>query len=167
MHRMKVVRSFLAGVLLLVVAAGSSLPAHAQAADASLSPTRQKVYAEMKEMFGIVPGFMTTMSDVSLEDEWRTMQSVQMKPGPIPNKYRELIGLAVAAARGCDYCAYFHTEFAKLNGASAAEIEDAVHYAKSNAGWSTYLHGMQYPRDKFQKEVDQIVTNAKAKMAQK
>jgi AhpD family alkylhydroperoxidase len=121
-----------------------------------MSPERQKVYAEIEATFGFVPGFIQTMSDVSLADEWNTLKSVQMVPGPIPAKYRELLGLAVAAARGCEYCAYFHTQFAMLNGASQAEIEDAVHFAKSNVGWSTYLHGMQYPLEQFKLDVDRI-----------
>jgi alkylhydroperoxidase/carboxymuconolactone decarboxylase family protein YurZ len=44
---------------------------------------------------------------------------------------------------------------AKLNGATDAEIEEAVHYAKSSAGWSTYLNGLQVDYDQFQKEVRQ------------
>jgi alkylhydroperoxidase/carboxymuconolactone decarboxylase family protein YurZ len=47
----------------------------------------------------------------------------------------------------------YHTEVAKLNGATDAEIEDAVHYAKSSAGWSTYINGMQIDYDKFHEEV--------------
>jgi len=129
---------------------------------AGLSPERQRVYAEMEAAFGFVPGFVKTIPDVSLEHEWKTLQTVQMVPGAIPNKYRELIGLAVAAAKGCEYCTYFHTQFARLNGATDAEIEDAVHFAKSNMGWSTYLHGMQYDLDQFKKDVDRIVAHAKA-----
>lgn len=121
-----------------------------------ISPERQAVYADMTQTLGFVPGFFKTIPDVSLADEWNTMKAVQMAPGAIPNKYRELIGLAVAASRGCEYCAYFHTKFAKLNGATDAEIEDAVHFAKSNVGWSTYLHGMQYDFETFKKEVDRI-----------
>lgn len=127
-----------------------------------MSPSRQKVYAEMEQAFGFVPGFVKTMSDNTLEHEWDTLRSVQMEPGAIPNKYRELIGLAVAAERGCEYCAYFHTQFARLNGATDAEIEDAVHFAKSNVGWSTYLHGMQYDLDQFKQEVDRICAHVRA-----
>jgi len=149
-----------------ILLAGSALAQGASDTPA-MSPERQKAYAEMEAAFGFVPGFMKTMSDATIGYEWNTMRTVQMEPGPIPNKYRELIGLAVAAARGCEYCTYFHTEFAKLNGATDAEIEDAVHFAKSNVGWSTYLHGMQYPYDQFKKDVDTIVANAKKAAAAK
>jgi alkylhydroperoxidase/carboxymuconolactone decarboxylase family protein YurZ len=42
---------------------------------------------------------------------------------------------------------------AKLNGASDAEIEDAIHFAKSSAGWSAYINGLQLDYDQFKKEV--------------
>lgn len=137
----------------------------ARAESRTPTPERQAVYAEIEAAFGFVPGFLQTLPDASLAHEWRTLKSVQMDPGAIPNKYRELIGLAVAAARGCEYCTYFHTEFARLNGATDAEIEDAVHFAKSNMGWSTYLHGMQYDPETFRSEVDRIVANARAAQA--
>lgn len=162
-------RSIRLPLLFAALAALTAGPVFAQASgDAkAMSPARQKAYAEMEAAFGFVPGFVKTMSDVTIEHEWNTLRSVQMEPGAIPNKYRELIGLAVAAAKGCDYCTYFHTEFAKLNGATEAELEDAVHYAKSNVGWSTYLHGMRYPYDAFKKDVDMIVANAKKASAAK
>jgi len=87
-------------------------------------------------MFGLVPGMFKAIPDSSLELEWQLFKRVQFDEGPIPNKYRELIGVAIAAVSKCRYCSYYHTELAKLNGASETEIEDAVHYAKSSAGWS-------------------------------
>jgi len=107
-------------------------------------------------MFGLVPTFIKSIPDSSLEAEWQLMKQVQFDEGPIPNKYRELIGVAVAASMKCRYCAVFHTEAARLNGATEAEIEDAVHFAKSSAGWSTYIHGMQIDYEQFKNEVAQI-----------
>lgn len=86
--------------------------------------------------------------------ERHLFKRVQLEPGAIPNKNRELIGVAIAAISKCRYCAYYHTELAKLNGASAAEIEDAVHFAKSSAGWSTCINGRQLNYDEFKAEVD-------------
>ena len=59
---------------------------------------------------------------------------MQVEETAIPNKYLELIGVAVAAIMRCKYCSYYHTEVAKLYGVTDAEIEDAVHFAKSSAG---------------------------------
>jgi AhpD family alkylhydroperoxidase len=88
-----------------------------------------------------------------------------LEESPIPAKYRELIGVAISAATKCHYCTYFHTEFAKLNGATEAEIEDAVHYAKSTAGWSTYVNGTQVNFDQFRKEVNHICEYVGGQMA--
>lgn len=118
--------------------------------------TRSEVYEDIKKMFGIVPQFLKIVPDSALELEWDLMKRVQFDEGPIPNKYRELIGLGIAATTKCKYCVFFHTLAAKLNGATDAEIEDAVHFAKSSAGWSTYLNGMALDFEEFKKEFNQI-----------
>ena len=114
---------------------------------------RKEIYKEMEKMCGLVPSFFKTIPDSSLETEWELFKKIQIEESPIPNKYRELIGVAVAAATKCHYCAFFHTEFAKLMGATDKEIEDAVHYAKSSAGWSTYVNGMQVDFEQFKSDV--------------
>jgi AhpD family alkylhydroperoxidase len=114
---------------------------------------RKQVYKEIEGTLGLVPTFFRAVPDSTLELEWQLMKRVQMEPGPIPNKYRELIGLAMSAATRCRYCTLFHTEMAKLNGATEAEIEDAVHFAKSSAGWSTYLNGLQLDYEQFKTEI--------------
>jgi hypothetical protein len=58
---------------------------------------------------------------------------------------------------------FYHTELAKLNGATEAEIEDAVHYAKSSAGWSTYVNDLQIDYEQFKKEVVQECDHACSK----
>ena len=118
--------------------------------------TKKEVYAEIEQMFGQVPGFFKLIPDSSLELEWRLMKKVQFDEGPIPNKYRELIGLGISAITKCKYCLYFHTVAAKLNGATDEEIEDAVHFAKSTAGWSAFMNGMQLDYEEFKKEFDEI-----------
>ena len=80
---------------------------------------------------------------------------MQIEETAIPNKYRELIGVGVAAIMRCRYCSYYHSEIAKLYGATDAEIEDAVHFAKSSAGWSTYINGLQVYYETFKSEIDQ------------
>jgi AhpD family alkylhydroperoxidase len=126
--------------------------------------TRAQVYAQIEEMFGLVPSFFKRIPDSSLELEWQLFKRVQFEEGPIPNKYRELIGVAISAVTKCRYCALYHTEVAKLNGATDAEIEDAVHYAKSSAGWSAYLNGLQIDYDQFRKEIIQASEYVKSKM---
>jgi len=126
---------------------------------------RKAIYKEIEDTLGVVPEFIESIPDESLELEWKLMLRVQMEPGAIPNKYRELIGLGIAAVTKCRYCLYFHTELAKVNGATDAEIEDAVHYAKSSAGWSAYLNGMQTEFAQFKHDIDHACEHARAQMA--
>jgi AhpD family alkylhydroperoxidase len=117
--------------------------------------TRTEIYAQMEQALGLVPTFFKSIPDSSLELEWTLFNRVQNEPGSIPNKYRELIGLGIAAVSKCRYCTLFHTEMARLHGATDEEIEEAVHYAKSSAGWSAYLNGMQVDLDQFRDELRQ------------
>jgi AhpD family alkylhydroperoxidase len=131
-----------------------------------MAQTREQVYAEMTQMFGLVPSFFKLVPDNSLELEWRLFKTVQFDEGPIPNKYRELIGLGISAITKCEYCILYHTEVAKLNGATDAELEDAVHYAKSSAGWSAYLNGMQVDKQQFAAELAQVADYVRGQAAQ-
>lgn len=115
--------------------------------------SREKIYKEIEEMFGVVPMMFKILPDSSLELEWKLYKQVQFEKGAIPNKYRELIGLAVSAVTKCKYCIFYHTELAKLFGATNEEIEDALHYAKSSVGWSTYISGHQLDFEKFKSEI--------------
>jgi AhpD family alkylhydroperoxidase len=124
--------------------------------------TKKEVYAEITEMFGLVPSFIKAVPDSTLELEWRLMKKVQFDEGPIPNKYRELIGIGISAVTKCQYCILFHTEAAKLYGATDEEIEDAVHFAKSSAGWSAYANGLQIDYDQFKKEVHQMCEHVRS-----
>jgi AhpD family alkylhydroperoxidase len=123
---------------------------------------RKEIYKEIEGMFGLVPSMFKTIPDSSLELEWQLSKRVQFDEGPIPNKHRELIGVAISAVTKCRYCSFFHTEVAKLNGATEAEIEDAVHFAKSSAGWSTYINGLQLDYETFKKEVLQACEHVRS-----
>ena len=122
---------------------------------------REEVYKEMKVLLGLVPSFFKSVPDKTLHLEWELFKKVQMEKGTIPNKYRELIGLGISAVSKCHYCTLFHTEMAKLEGATDAEIEEAVHYAKSSAGWSTYVNGLQVDYDTFKEEIGKVVKHIK------
>lgn len=129
-----------------------------------MSKSKEEVFKEIEQMFGLVPGMFKALPESTIELEWNLMKRVQMDEGPIPNKYRELMGVGIAAISKCRYCSYFHTEMAKLNGATEAEIEDAIHYAKSSAGWSTYINGLQLDYDQFTKEIDQVCEHVRSSM---
>ena len=115
--------------------------------------TKAEVYADIEQIFGKVPAFFKAIPESSLALEWQLFKTVQLAETPIPAKYKELIGVGIAAVTKCRYCSFFHIESAKLNGATDAEIEDAVHFAKSSAGWSAYLNGLMFDFDEFKQEL--------------
>ncbi len=127
--------------------------------------TRQEVYNEIEETFGLIPTMFRALPDSSLELEWQLFKRVQLEESPIPNKYRELIGLAIAGVTKCRYCAFYHTEVAKLFGATEEEIEDALHFAKSSAGWSTYVNGLQLDFDQFKDEIQRACEHVRSAQA--
>ena len=118
---------------------------------------RQAVNRDIEETLGLVPEFFQSVPDYLLPTEWASFKSLQLSDQTaIPNKYKEMIGLAVSGATRCRYCVYFHTEAAKLFGATDEEIQEAVHYAKNSLGWSAYINGMQEDYDTFQQELTQV-----------
>lgn len=124
--------------------------------------TRKEVCKDIEQTLGLVPTMFKSLPDSSLHEEWELFKRVQIDEGPIPNKYRELIGLGIAAVTKCRYCAFYHTEVAKLYGATQDEIEDAIHFAKSSAGWSAYVNGAQIDFEKFKEEILQVCEHAHA-----
>lgn len=72
-------------------------------------------------------------------------------------KTRELISLGVAAQIPCIYCVYVHNKKARANGATEAEVREAVATAAHVRHWSTILNGMAYDFDAFKGEVDKML----------
>jgi len=128
--------------------------------------TRNQVFQEMEQMLGVVPDFFKAIPDVTIGLEWELFKKLQIEENALSNKQKELIGLGIAAVTRCKYCTYYHTEFAKLFGASDAEIEDALHYAKAAAGWSTYVNGQQADFKQFKSQIDQACAYVRKAMSQ-
>lgn len=121
-----------------------------------MSRPRAEVEAEIKEILGLVPSFFSRIPDRFLDHEWALFRDLELGETLIPNKYKELMGVALHAETKCRYCTLFHTEAAKLFGATDEEIQEAVHYAKMSTGWSVYLNGMREDYDTFADELQQI-----------
>ena len=113
---------------------------------------RHEVEMEMKETLGLVPSFFKSIPDQYLDYEWQMFKKLELGETLIPNKYKELMGIAIHAETKCFYCTLFHTEAAKLFGATKEEIQEAVHFAKMSVGWRVYLNGMRTDYDEFAKE---------------
>lgn len=87
---------------------------------------------------------------------WELFNRYEMGETNIPGKYRHLIGLAVASAIRCQYCIPFHTESAKLNGATEDEIKEASLMALTVSAFSTFINGRQVPMDQFNAQLKRI-----------
>src|SRR5512136_838051 len=85
-----------------------------------------EVVKEVDGSFGYVPDWMKAFPESVVGDLWGMFKGVELQKSAIPNKYKELIGLAVAASIKCRYCTFFHTEAAKANGATEIEIKEAL-----------------------------------------
>ena len=60
---------------------------------------RREVDRDIEETLGLVPEFFARVPDYLIPTEWPSFKSLQLSDETaIPNKYKELIGLAVSGA---------------------------------------------------------------------
>ncbi len=111
-----------------------------------------EIRSEIEKTFGKVPSWVEELPESALEGFWSTMRDFQLAETAIPNKYKELIGLGVSGATRCRYCALFHTEAAKLFGATDEEIAEAAMMAAHTMSASTFLNAIQTDYDTFRRE---------------
>lgn len=127
--------------------------------------SRADVEADIRNTLGLVPSFWSGVPDALIDSEWTSFKAIELAETAVPNKYKELIGLAVSGATRCRYCAYFHAEAARLFGATEEEIAEASMMARHTMGWSTYLNAMQIDYDEFVAEFDQIAAYVRSQSA--
>jgi AhpD family alkylhydroperoxidase len=122
----------------------------------------------MQMLGGYAPEFIQKFPAVARAGAWRQFRDVQLNPKTtLTGKCKELIGLAVAAQVPCKFCVIAHTEFAKLNGATEAEINEALAMAALTRNMSTMLNGLQVNEPQFRRDVDRLVKGARAAAAKK
>jgi AhpD family alkylhydroperoxidase len=116
-----------------------------------------KTKAEIEQVFGTFPSFFEVFPEHALAGAWETFSQLNGPDSKIPAKYRELLQLAVASQIPCDYCIYFHTATAKANGATDAEIKEAVAQGAATRHWSMILQGNQIELEAFKAEFDTMM----------
>jgi AhpD family alkylhydroperoxidase len=126
--------------------------------------TRQEVYAEVKQTMGLVPQWLEQMPEGVMQGFWVQARDFWLKETKIPNKYKELIGIAVSGATRCRYCALFHTEAARLFGASNEEIAEASAMGALTMMASTFMNSQQIDYEKFRQETRDIIAHVKKSM---
>lgn len=117
----------------------------------------------MSQLFGFVPEFLKRFPDEARAGAWKQMRDVQMSPTTaLSGKEKELVGLAVASQIPCQLCIIGHTELAKLNGATDAELAEAIAMASLTRSMSTLLNGLQIDETQFRRDLDRIAKGARA-----
>lgn len=127
---------------------------------------KAEMYQEIETAFGQVPTWVREMPDEVAGGFWGVMRDFHLAETKIPKKYKELIGVAVAGATRCKYCALFHTEVARLHGATDEEIAEASAMAGHTMFASTFLNAQQIDFEQFRKETLAIVAHVKKQQAQ-
>jgi AhpD family alkylhydroperoxidase len=121
------------------------------------SAVRVDVEQEITEMFGFVPSFYEVVPDAAIRAAWQSHRDFEFADTEIDRVTKELIGLAMAAHIKCRYCIYFHTEAAKLLGASDAQLREAVYMGGLTVAWSNTITGAQVDLDTFERDVDRAL----------
>ncbi len=111
---------------------------------------------DVEKTIGIVPGFMKALPEEVLIHDWVLWKKYTMGETEIPAKYRELMGLSVAANIKCPYCQAMHTAMAKYHGATDEELREIYYLASLTSRWSAMIHAQHYDWDKFMKEAEKM-----------
>lgn len=126
-------------------------------AQESQSNASKRMESEMLQMFGAIPPQFKELPVHLRSAAWEMTKALESPEAVIPAKYSQLIALAVAASIPCNYCVYFHTEMAKMLGATEGEIQEAVAFAADTRFWSTVLNGAQADYESTKIEIDKML----------
>jgi AhpD family alkylhydroperoxidase len=128
-----------------------------------MATTTAEVIQEVTEVFGQVPSWLKDAPETALAAVWTLMRDFYLAETTIPNKYKELIGLAVSGATRCRYCALYHTEAARVFGATDAEIAEASMMGGFTMLASTFINAEQVDYEQFKRETLEIIAFVKQK----
>ena len=96
------------------------------------------------------------MPEEVLVHDWILFEKCNFEKTEIPEKYRELMGLAMAANIKCPYCQLMHKNMAKGAGASDDELAETAFLVSYTSRWSAMLRAQHYDMARLEKEVQQI-----------
>jgi len=119
-------------------------------------PSYNDTVTEIEDTFGIMPGYLEALPEQDLINEWPNLERFMFGAGEINPKQRELVGLAVAAAIGCEYCRHFHKGAAQLHGATDEELAEISFVASYTPRYSALIQAQDYDVEQFKQEVETI-----------
>lgn len=128
-------------------------------ATTSTGHTYEETRGEIEESLGFVPGYFDALNEEDLVNEWPNFKRHALEETVIPAKYKELMGLAVAATVKCPYCQLFHKEAAKMNGATEEELAETAFLASWTARYSSLVHAQNYDFETFEDEFGRIAAH--------
>jgi len=111
---------------------------------------------DIKMNMGLVLDQFKAIPQDAVPSEWELMKKYSFSETKIPAKYREMIGLAIAASIKCPYCVHFHTRAAKMNGATDDELKELALLTRFTTGWSSILHAANIDLDEFKRQFSQV-----------
>jgi AhpD family alkylhydroperoxidase len=100
----------------------------------------EETVKEIEQTFGILPEFFKNTPKDILPQMWPLFKKYQIGESAIPQKYREMMMLAAAAATKCPYCQTYHKEIAKMYGATVEELNELAVIIGQTSFWSNVLH---------------------------
>lgn len=116
----------------------------------------EDILKDIEETLGIVPGYMKALPKDVLIHDWALYKKYSIEESKIPAKYKEMIGLAIAANIKCPYCQYDHLEAAKSEGSTEEELSELFYLASFTSRWSSILHAQNYDWETFIEESKKI-----------
>jgi AhpD family alkylhydroperoxidase len=114
-------------------------------------------YRDIERTFGTVPPFVKAFPVFAIAPAWREIKDLELSQATqLDSKTKELIGVAVASQIPCRFCVSFHTESARMNGASDDELKEAIAVAALSRLWATVITGSLEDEPQFRREIDQL-----------
>ncbi len=113
--------------------------------------------ADIQQYFGYVPDFMKRIPESALPGAWVELRDFQFGATALPAKYKDLISVGIAGQIPCRYCVIADTEFAKADGATDEEIEEAIAMGALTRHWSTLFNGASLDEKAFKADIDKLV----------
>jgi AhpD family alkylhydroperoxidase len=122
--------------------------------------------ADIAQTIGFVPGFAKAMPANALPGIWEETKAFELSnKTALDGKTKDLIGLAIAAQLPSRLTAWSYGKAAEANGASEAELHEAVVISALARHWSTFFNGMQIDEAKYRGEVARLRDNVTKAMA--
>ena len=123
------------------------------------------VRKDLEATYGMVPSPLGELPEDDMVSEAQFFKKYTVGESEIPGKYRELIGLAVAANIKCPYCLHFHRHAAEMHGATEAELTEVFSLASLTSRYSAMLHASGKDLEEFKVDTAKIADHLEAQAA--